>query len=196
MASADVPVADGGLDDPNAPRGERVAQPEIAHDGHDDRPAGQQTPVEEVEGEHGQQLVAVDDLARRGRPPAPGRHRRRARPRAPLLEPTTASCSGRRWVEPQPALMLTPSGSAERTMMTDARGARAPPARPCWRHRWRSRSRPRTSGARRRRLRPRGGRRSVERARVQAEQADPGARRAPAEGRTGTRRRRASPGDS
>ncbi len=59
----DVAVPDRRLDDPDAPRREGLAKAEVAHDRHDDRPAGEQATVQQVEGEHGEQLVAVDELA-------------------------------------------------------------------------------------------------------------------------------------
>ena len=60
---AHEPVADRGLDDPDAAGGERLTQPEVAHDGHHYRPPGQQAPLRHVEGEQGEQLVPVDELA-------------------------------------------------------------------------------------------------------------------------------------
>ena len=64
----------------------------------------------------GQDLVAVDLRARRGPRRGSGRRRRRARCRGRRRARATAACSVPRCVEPQPSLMLSPSGSAPMVM--------------------------------------------------------------------------------
>ena len=96
----------------------------------------------QVGGEQRQQLVAGRERRRCGPRPAGGRRPRRGRGRgrAPLATTSAASDSG--WVEPQPSLMLVPSGSHGDGVhvRTQARaGPRVPPPR---RRRWRSRPPP------------------------------------------------------
>ena len=81
-----------------------------------------------AEREDREDLVAVDDVARRGRRPGSGRRRRRARSRRRRRARAPPSRSGSRWVEPQPSLMLSPSGSAwiAITVAPASRSARGP----------------------------------------------------------------------
>ena len=100
----DVPVADRCRDDANAVLLHERVEAEVRHDGHrDDVDA-------ERECEHGQDLVAVDDLALPStasiRSPSPSKAMPRSR-----FSPVTRCCRARRSVAPQPTLMFEPSGS-------------------------------------------------------------------------------------
>ena len=58
-----VAVADGGVDDVDAALGHRLAEAEVRHHRDDDGGAGQRLALLPVDGEHGEDAVAVDDVA-------------------------------------------------------------------------------------------------------------------------------------
>ena len=137
-----VAVADGRLDHLDAVLGERAAQTEVRHHGRDDGVASELAAFVQIERDDRQHLVAVDEVAALvDRDHTVGvaveREAGVARPRA-----TTACWSSAGSVEPQPALMLVPSGSSWSTSHPRARAHAGPTARPRRRRRCRSRPRP------------------------------------------------------
>ena len=107
----DVAVADLGLAHGDAPLGHGQAEPEVRHDRDHHGVAGQPAAAGQVGGEERQQLVAGGERRRCGPRPPAGRRRRRGRGRGPRPRATTSAASGSGWVDPQPSLMLVPSGS-------------------------------------------------------------------------------------
>ena len=95
----------------------------VGHHRHRHAVAVEPPAVAQVKRRERQQLVAVDDLPERDRPRARGRRRRRRRSRASWPPATTRSASASTCVEPQPALMLRPSGSSAITLTLRAQAA-------------------------------------------------------------------------
>ena len=139
---ADVAVADRCLDDPDPPRGEGLAQAEVAHDRDDDGTAGEQAPLEQVEGEQGEELVPVHELAgvvdreHAVGVTVEGDPERRSRGDDGLLQLLEM---GRAAL----GVDVDPVRLGGENLVGQHRGARAQPARRCWPRRWHSRSRSR-----------------------------------------------------
>ena len=81
--------------------------------------------VAQVDGAQGDELVAVDERAGVRRRPASGRRRRRTRCRRRRPRPRRRPAAPAGWVEPQPSLMLMPSGRSRRARRLGARDRRS-----------------------------------------------------------------------
>ena len=118
-----VAVADRGLAHLDAPLGHGQAEPEVGHHRDHHRVAGQLAP-----GRPGRRRTGPAARRRRppprcGRRPPAGRRRRRRPGRGRPRSRTTAAANASGWVEPQPSLMLVPSGLARRCAVTSAPSA-------------------------------------------------------------------------
>ena len=119
-----VAVADPGLHDPEAGRLHRLHEAEVAHHRRDDGVVDQLARLGAGRAPGSPGSGRRRRRGPRGRRPGSGRRRRRGRCRRRAPCSTTAAWSGARWVEPQPSLMLRPSGSAPITT-TSAPAARS-----------------------------------------------------------------------
>ena len=107
-----VAVADVGPAHLDALGGHGPPEAQVGHRRDHDGVARQVAPPAQVQGQQGEDLVAVHRRARPRPPRAPGRRRRRRPgPRSAPADAHRRRRAAARSVDPQPSLMLTPSGS-------------------------------------------------------------------------------------
>ena len=154
-----VTVPDRGLERPTIPRSAMARRkPEVGHHRDHHRVGRRAARGRPGRGRRGRAACRRRPPPRCGPPPPAGRRRRRrpAPGRAPSAS-TVVGQRGRGWVEPQPSLMLAPSGA--QATQVDLRPERGEDRRGdgAWPPRWRSRARRAGPSSRRPRARRPGG---------------------------------------